>query len=439
MDFAKLMQDQLDVMTALLDAAKADGNRNLKTDEQEKFDAAETEFKRLQALDKQNKAVEQMKNSIPEPKQHEPASMSNSAGAGVQVGKDLSSTKPYNSFGDMLNDVAKTSIGAPVDKGLAADRLKNANLNTGTGADGGYLIPTQFIGGMMEEAISQSKLYSQVNEIPMTVGNTAIFPGVKNESRADGQRWGGISVQWAGEGSTGDYTKAEFESRDLKLSKLIAFTKVTEEMLEDAPMIDSWIKKAYPSEMAFTLDQAVWDGDGNGKPLGFMNSDALVTVAKESGQTADTIVYENIVKMFAALDPRGINNAKWYVTPRALEQLPLMNLTVGTGGLPVYLPTGGASVAPYGTLMGRPVEVIEQANKLGDKGDIVLADLSDYISIVKGGIKTAESIHVDFASDIMAYRFVKRVNGTPYTRTKIQSRADSTFYTSPYITLAERA
>jgi len=147
--------------------------------------------------------------------------------------------------------------------------------------------------------------------------------------------------------------------------------------------------------------------------------------------------------MWARMPASRMARAVWFITQQGLEQLPLMNLSVGTGGAPVYLPNGGAvgtaAAAPYSTLLGRPVVPIEQAAALGDLGDIVLADMSDYVAITKGGLKTDSSIHVDFDKAKTSFRFIRRVNGAPYTRTSLASRANSSFLTSPYITLAERA
>jgi HK97 family phage major capsid protein len=271
----------------------------------------------------------------------------------------------------------------------------------------------------------------------------ANIPAVDETSRADGSRFGGVQVYWLREGSQGTPKQPTFRNLDLKLSKLMGLVSITDEMLEDSALLTSWVMTAFPAEMAFETDQAIFNGDGNGKPLGIMNSDALIEVAKEAAQTADTIVYENVIKMWARMPAYRMARAAWFITQQGLEQLPLMNLSVGTGGAPVYLPNGGAvgtaAAAPYSTLLGRPVLPLEQAAALGDKGDIVLADMSDYITILKGGLKTASSIHVDFDKAKTSFRFIRRINGAPYTRTKLQSRASSTFYTSPYITLAARA
>jgi len=90
-----------------------------------------------------------------------------------------------------------------------------------------------------------------------------------------------------------------------------------------------------------------------------------------------------------------------------------MSIAVGTGGVPVYMPAGGAAAAPYGTLFGRPVIPIEQCPVLGDAGDIMLADFSQYKAIDKGGLQGDVSIHVRFIYDESVFRFVYRFDGQP--------------------------
>jgi HK97 family phage major capsid protein len=90
-----------------------------------------------------------------------------------------------------------------------------------------------------------------------------------------------------------------------------------------------------------------------------------------------------------------------------------MSIAVGTGGQLVFVPPGGISGAPYGSLLGRPVIPIEQASALGDVGDIMLADLSGYILSQKGGVQSDVSIHVRFVYDESVFRFVLRIDGQP--------------------------
>jgi HK97 family phage major capsid protein len=429
MDYKKLMAAQVELMQKLFDLAEKE-NREFTAEEKTQYDAAEAEFKRLKASGE--KAAE-LAGMAAAAAAAAPAAAAGARALQIKAGADLAAKKPYASLGSMLIDVAQAKLGNDESKA----RLIEASLNTETGADGGFLVPSDFIGSMLQQAEAESQLFSRCSQLTV-VGNSANIPAVDEESRADGSRFGGIQVFWVREGAAGEYKQPKFRNLDLKLAKIMGLVSVTSEMLEDAALLSSWLMMAFPAEMAFALDQAIYNGDGNGIPLGIMNSGALVEVAKEGSQSADTVVYENIVKMWARMPQRRASRAAWFVTQQVMEQLPLMKLDVGTGGGPVFISAGGASERPYATLMGQPIVAIEQAATLGDKGDIVLADLSDYIAITKGGITTAQSIHVDFDKDKTAFRFIRRVNGAPYTRKALVSRASATFKTSPYITLQAR-
>jgi len=115
-----------------------------------------------------------------------------------------------------------------------------------------------------------------------------------------------------------------------------------------------------------------------------------------------------------------------------------MSLAVGTGGVPVYLPAGGASKEPFATLLGRPVIPIEQAPTLGDAGDISFIDPKSYVFAEKvGGVQADVSIHVRFLYDESVYRFVYRCDGQPALQSTITSFSGETM--SPFLKLAERA
>jgi HK97 family phage major capsid protein len=430
MNYALLMKAQLAILNKLFQAAEAD-NRAFTDEEQTEYDAAKTEFDRLKASKEKADALKAMNNDIPADDPIPATAKNSDAKANkIEAGKDFKTDKPYNSFGDMLCDVIKARKNN--DK-MAIDTLQNSQgQNTETGADGGFAIPPNFLGNMMEKVESESQLASRITELNLTHGNSVSIPGVDETSRATGSRFGGIQVYWIREGGSGTYKKVKFRNVDIKLGKLAGFVKLTEEMMEDSSLIESWINAAFPAEMAFAIDQAIYSGDGNGIPLGFMNSGALVSPNRA---TANTVKYEDVIAMYARMPARRLLNSFWLITQEVMTKLPLMNLSVGTGGSAVFIPAGGASVAPYGTLFGRPLIPIEQAVALGTKGDISLVDLTDYIGITKGGLRKDQSISVDFDTDEIALRFIRRINGVPYTRTKLQSKAKSTFYTSPYITL----
>ena len=140
--------------------------------------------------------------------------------------------------------------------------------------------------------------------------------------------------------------------------------------------------------------------------------------------------------MWSRLYPAGQAKAIWVANIDTFPQLATMNMSVGSGGVPVYMPAGGISGAPFASLMGRPLIFTEKMATIGDLYDIGLADFSQYIIGEKGGLNFATSMHVSFVTDEMAYRFVMRYDGQPWWLATLTPKAGSSL--SPFITLAAR-
>jgi len=131
-------------------------------------------------------------------------------------------------------------------------------------------------------------------------------------------------------------------------------------------------------------------------------------------------------------------NSVWLINQSIEPQLYGMGLVNGVSSSPVYLPPGGASASPYGSLFGRPVIPSNYCSKLGDVGDIILADFGEYILIEKGGVQEAISMHYGFITDQTYYRFVMRLDGQPAWSTYFTPEQATTATQSPFVTLAAR-
>jgi HK97 family phage major capsid protein len=120
--------------------------------------------------------------------------------------------------------------------------------------------------------------------------------------------------------------------------------------------------------------------------------------------------------MWARLYAPLRRNAVWLINQDIEPQLDFLAFPDSNSGFPVplYVPQGGLSAAPFSTLKGRPVIPVEAMSTLGDVGDIILTDLSQYMTVTKGqDVRTDVSIHLYFDQDITAFRFVFRITGQP--------------------------
>jgi len=410
-----------------------DAEKTLKTEILDTVEEYQAEVKIREREERVSNALK-----APEPAQTQPGPIM--ATAGVVVGIDRASKDRFKSFGEQMAAVMRAGLpNAHIDP-----RLFNAaasGLSESVPSDGGFLVQQDFSTALLQDVFTTGVLASRCRRIPISSASNSIkIPGIDETSRA-ASRYGGIVGYWEDEAALKTKSKPKFRKIELNLKKMIGLCYATDELLQDMTALDGVIRSGFASEFGFLLDDAIINGTGAGQPLGILNAGCLVSVAKETGQNADTVVAENVIKMYSRIFATSRPNAVWLINQNIEPQLFTMSLAVGTGGIPIYMPAGGLSGQPYATLFGRPVIAIEQAATLGDLGDIIFADLpGGYILAEKGGIQSDMSIHVRFEYDESVFRFVLRVDGQPVRASALAPyKGSSTLDTqSHFIALAAR-
>lgn len=427
MNLKEQLSVKLNAQSALVNTAITAGNA-LSADEQVQFDNLETEIKALEKTIAAQEVINARKAEDNKPV-NEP------------IYADPKNNKPvWSSFGEFMNAVRNAGVpGASADSRLY---VKNAasGLNETVSSDGGFFVQQDFTSELMKRTYEVGMLPSRCRKIPISANANGLrINGVDETSRVNGSRWGGVQTYWQGEADLLVGSKPKFERIELELKKLTGLCYMTDELMSDAAALESVVTQAFADEFAFKLDDAILRGSGAGQPLGILNSPSLVTVAKTAAQTADTITLNNIQDMWMRTWGRSRQNLVWVTNQDCEGQLNKLVLPTGTSsGVAVYMPPTGVSGAPYSTLYGRPVMVMEHAATLGDLGDLILADFSQYLLIDKGGINTAQSIHVRFLYDENVFRFIYRVDGQPLWGAPLTPYKGSNTV-SPFVTLAERA
>lgn len=367
--------------------------------------------------------------------------------------KAAASKSAFASLGEFAQAVRNATVNRVRDDRLYMDAATGANESTD--ADGGYLVPPEYADGVLDLVRGESVLYPQARKV--TIRGNRLIENVLNEtSRADpstGSRHGGVLAYWKSEAAQYTAVKAALRERTTNVEKLTAYCPVTEELLQDAPAIEGMINDLVAREFAFKVDDMILNGAGSGNvPLGVLSGSALVTVAKESGQGAGTISYENILKMRNALIAQCRPNAKWYINQDVeMELIKLLAPTgsiastgesaveaiVGQTGMPLYAWPGQYGNTD-GLLFGIPVKPLEQCAALGTKGDIVLMDASQYLIVERGGVTRQASMHVRFDYDETVFKFSWRLGGRPDWDSAITPYKGTTSR-SPYVALATRS
>ena len=343
----------------------------------------------------------------------------------VQIVKD-EAEQPFKNGGEFLTAVKNAALSpSQIDRRLLP--LKATGMNEAIPSQGGFLVQQDMQAGILQRMYGVGGLLSRFN--PMTVsGNGMLINAIDETSRADGSRFGGVLGYWLNEGGTKTATKPKFRQIDLKLKKVAALCYATDELLEDATALESWINQYVPEELRFKVEDAIMNGDGVGKPLGILASPALVSATRTDASEIDA---NDIARMWARRWV-GSMDYVWFASPNIHPQLVAMTV----GQMPVYLPPGGVSGSPYGSIYGRPVIETEYSPALGSVGDLLLVSPSQYALIQKGGIQSASSIHVQFTTDETAFRFVYRVDGEPAWNSALTPFNGSSDTVSPFVALA---
>ncbi len=313
-------------------------------------------------------------------------------------------------------------------------RLTNvtSGSNEGTDSEGGFAVPPDFREEIQRIVTGEGSLYSRADDYT-TARNEIKFP--KDETTP----WNttGIQARWKAELAQATQDKVDLKEHTITLHNLICLAPVSDELLEDAPAVGSYLSRKAPEVIDFKLTDSLMNGTGTGQPEGVLTSAAGIVIPKETAQVADTIVFENTVKMLARLPMRYWGSAAWQMPQTALPQL--MNMEFPGDSSSVFLRGNNAAGRPFDTLHGFPIVYSEAAPQLGDEGDISLVGWNQYSVASKvGGVRQAISMHLFFDWMATAFRFNLRVGGKNWLDAAYVSNDGSTTY-SNIVKLAARA
>ncbi len=432
--------------------AKADAEkRDLTTDEAKELDACMREFEEVEASIARRERIlaQEDRLGVPQPRAAAPNPIAAAAPAAIvqnampqqqPAPRDglrntrLSTMEERQRWG--FRDMGEFAIavrGAVLNPGNMDQRLvQNAALSTygseGVGADGGFAVPPEWRSEIMRMVEGEDSLLSRTDQ-QTVAGNSITFP--TDESTA-WQSSGGIQTYWDGEASTVTQSKPQLRDVTIKLHRLTALVPVTDELLEDAPAMAGYVTRKAGEKMAFKVNDAIVNGTGAGQPLGILNAACTVQVGKIGSQVADTIHAKNVVTMWSRLPAASQRTAVWLVNQDCLPSIYQLGFavtdgtTTNVGAGALYMGPGQLqSGAPSGTILGRPIVVTEACPTVGDAGDIILADLSKYLTVVKGALRSDTSIHLWFDQNATAFRFVMRMNGQPWLSAAIARKSGS--------------
>lgn len=426
MEYQTLLQERADLVKEAEGlAAKAE----LSAEESGRFDAIEARLALVKAALARHDKVREEQRAMA----GTPITGPGAAQPGVQItgGQDRREGDPTHGFkgvGEFAMAVkAAMSPGGRIDPRLLIGAAPSNYLESAGTSGEGFLLPTEFRQEIYE-LVFNDPLVDRFTFEPTSTGAVDLLA---DESTP----WGatGVKAYWRSEGSQMTGTKPGIVRRTTRTDQLYAFVTATDELLRDAPLLDSRIRRAAAQAITWKVGEALITGTGAGQPLGILNAAATVSVAKETSQVADTINAANVLKMFARAIKQG-GSLFWLANDDVVPQLATM--TIGTQ--PAWMAPSALISAPGGMLLGQPIIFSEHADTVGDKGDLILINPAGYHAIRRTDApEFASSIHLYFDYGMTAFRWTFEIGGQPFLSAPV-TPAKSSSTKSHFVTLDAR-
>lgn len=322
--------------------------------------------------------------------------------------------------------------GRPLEVNEEEIRSFRASMLEGIGSSGGFSVPEPLAAQWLDDSIESEIIRSRCTVWPMESSSRKV-PGW-DASDQSSTLFGGFAMEFLAE--TGEGTKQTGKLRAILLTakKGAIFVDISNELREDGQGFEAQLDRAMRTSIGYGLDQYFIGGVGAGQPLGIRNDPAKISVAKEAGQKADTIVFESLTKMFSRMYPAGQQRAIWLANNNTIPQLLTLSIAIGIGGshIPVMTESNGEF-----RILGRPVVFTSHMPTLGDADDIMFVDLSQYCIGIRRDLKLEKSNIPGWTKDLMSYRALLRFDGQGTWNAPITPRNGATL--SWCVGLAERA
>jgi HK97 family phage major capsid protein len=271
-------------------------------------------------------------------------------------------------------------------------------MSEGVDADGGYLVPTEFLPILIRIVENYGIVRQRATVVPMSRMEMEI-PALAS----------GVTVYWIGENNPITPTKPGFGQVLLTAKKLAALVPSSSELLEDSAIpIANLLVTLIGEAMAQEEDRVGFVGDsGGGDPFDGILNDSGVTAVTMTGSSFLNIDADDLADMIATLTAGQSMGAQFYFHRTVFN---IIRKLKSTDGHYIYSPPNGQDPA---TIWGYPYT-------LTDVMPGVAADAPDTPFVIFGNLKhlylgdrrrmtVATSQHVGFANDQVYLRVIQRL------------------------------
>lgn len=212
-------------------------------------------------------------------------------------------------------------------------------LQIGSDTEGGYLVPDEYEKTLVE-SLEEENLFRKIAKVITTSSGDRKIPVVATKGTAS----------WVDEEGTINESDDAFSQVSIGAYKLGTLIKVSEELLNDSVFnLESYISKEFARRIGNKEEDAFFNGDGVGKPIGIFNAtggaEVGVTAASSTAITAD-----ELIDLFYSLKAPYRKNAVWVLNDATIKAIRKLKDNNGN-----YLWQPALTANTPDTILGRPV------------------------------------------------------------------------------------
>lgn len=418
---AKIVAD----MQSVIQAAEDEGRVELNEEEAELYASYESDLESTKTAITRKESLETEAQSLETP---EPAKTSSQGAGRPMPGPEAK--REFESVGDFMGAVAKHYNGKGDDPRLTWDDsagITAADQQMSDGASGGFLVPSQFRDTLMrvdpQQGIIEGR--SNVMEVGSPPDASITMPALDQTGTSPDNVYGGVSVDWIGEGDTKPETDAAFREVELQPHELAAHVPITDKLMRNAPAMSGQIETLMRNSLAAARERAYLQGDGVAKPLGIIPAGATYTVNRAG---ASEVSYLDLVSMVGRLHMDG--TPYWLITQSAYTEISTIQDPNGN-----YVWQPNAVEGSPGSLFGYPVFWHQRSPQLGNKGDVVLCTTNPYYMVKPGSgpFVAMGYINNDFTQNRTRVKVFHNVDAKPWLTEPFAQ--ESGYQVSPFVAL----
>ena len=308
--------------------------------------------------------------------------------------KPMVMTEPEDSTGRASKGYKKNFWNAMRRKQMTPEMV-NA-LQIGTDSEGGYLVPDEYEKTLVE-ALEEENIFRKLAHVISTSSGDRKIPVVASKG----------SASWVDEEGTIPDSDDAFNQVSIGAYKIGTLIKVSNELLNDSVFnLESYISKEFARRIGSKEEDAFFNGNGTGKPVGIFNAtggaEVGVTAASATAITAD-----EIIDLFYSLKAPYRKNAVWILNDATIKAIRKLKDNNGN-----YLWQPSLTAGTPDTILGRPVYTSSYVPTIAAGAKtIAFGDFSYYWIADRAGRNFKKLTELYAANDQTGFVATQRVDG----------------------------